>query len=158
MVTETASSARLDRPRGWPANTAVWSPVVATTRRPVERYGAPRPWARPLTVAVAALLALVGGGWLLWAGLYHATPSVSGQLRTYQVSSDRAVSATIDVRREPGIAAVCLLLAQASDHSVVGEREVRIPPGRDEALTLTYRIETERAATNAVLDGCDPLR
>jgi hypothetical protein len=136
---------------------------MSTTRpgaagRPVDRYGAPRPWARPLAVGVTLLLALVGGGWLLWAALYHATPPVSAQMRAYDVLGDGAVAATIDVEREPGVAVVCLLEAQAADHFVVGERQVRIPAGPQQALTRTYRIETERPATNAVLDVCEPAR
>jgi Domain of unknown function (DUF4307) len=129
-----------------------------TTTRPVERYGAPRPWARPLAIGVAVLLALAGGGWLLWAGLYHSQPDVAGRLRAFRVLDERTVSATIDVEREPGVAATCLLEAQAADHFVVGERQVNIPAGPREALTLTYRIQTERPATNAVLDGCSPQR
>jgi hypothetical protein len=145
MVTETRVIARLDRRR---------SPTVTVTR-PAARYGAPRPWARPLAVGVAVLLAVVGGGWVLWAGLHHAQqPPVAGQLVTYSVYGDAGVSATIGVHRKPGVGAVCLLLAQADDHLVVGERQVRIPPGPQETLTRTYRIRTERPATNAVLDRC----
>ncbi len=129
-----------------------------STTRPVERYGAPRPWARPLAIGVTVLLALAGVGWLLWAGLYHSQPDVSARLRAFSVLDDRTVSATIDVEREPGLAATCLLEAQAADHFVVGERQVNIPAGPREALTLTYRIQTERPATNAVLDGCSPQR
>jgi Domain of unknown function (DUF4307) len=130
-----------------------------TVTRPAARYGAPRPWARPLAVAVAATFALVGCGWVLWAGLHHAQPApVAAQLRTYAVSGDAGVSATIVVHRQAGLGATCLLLAQADDHLVVGERRVRVPPGPQETLTLTYRIRTERPATNAVLDGCVPQR
>lgn len=129
-----------------------------STTRTVERYGAPRPWARPLAIGVTVLLALAGAGWLLWAGLYHSQPDVSARLRAFSVLDDRTVSATIDVEREPGLATTCLLEAQAADHFVVGERQVNIPAGPQEALTLTYRIQTERPATNAVLDGCSPQR
>ncbi|MGH3366600.1 MAG: DUF4307 domain-containing protein [Nocardioidaceae bacterium] len=129
-----------------------------TATRPVARYGAPHPWARPLGVAVAVLLALVGGGWLLWAALYHAQPEVAGRLRTYRLLDGGTVSATIDVQREPGVGAVCVLVAQAADHFVVGERRVRIPPGPRAELSLTYRIATERPATNAVLERCSPRR
>jgi hypothetical protein len=122
--------------------------------RPVERYGAPRPWVRPLLVGVTVLLAAAGAAWVLWAGLYHAQPDVAARLRGFEVLSDRTVSATIDVERSPGTAAVCLLEAQASDHFVVGERQVRIPAGPEDTLSRTYRIRTERQATNAVLDGC----
>jgi hypothetical protein len=152
MVTETAQFARLDPTWSLPVTTARPGPPAGA--RPVDRYGAPRPWARPLTIGLASLLAVTGLAWLLWAGLYHATPPVSWQLRGFQVRNEAAVTATIDIRREPGVAVVCLLKAQAADHFVVGERQVRVPPGPRQALTRTYRIETERPATNAVLDGC----
>jgi Domain of unknown function (DUF4307) len=126
--------------------------------RPVQRYGAPRPWSRPLAITLTAALALAGLGWLVWAGLYHAQPAVSERLRAFRVLGPGMVSATIDVEREPGTAVVCLLEAQASDHFVVGERQVRIAAGPQQAVSRTYRIETERPATNAVLDGCSPQR
>jgi Domain of unknown function (DUF4307) len=139
-----------------PAAGQTGRPPGRPVERPVERYGAPRPWSRPLAVTLTATLALVGLGWLLWAGLYHAQPAVSERLRTFQVVGPGAVSATIDIEREPGVAVECLLEAQAADHFVVGERQVRIAAGPQQTLTRTYRIETERPATNAVLDGCSP--
>lgn len=127
-----------------------------TPTRPADRYGAPRRWPRWLAVAVTAVVATAGGGWLVWAALYHSQPQVSARLRTFEVLGDGVVAATIDVHREPGLAATCLLEAQAADHFVVGERRVRIAAGPAESLTRTYRIRTERPATNAVLDGCRP--
>ena len=139
-----------------PGTPAGGQPGAEPLRRPVDRYGAPRPWARPLTIALAAVLAVAGMTWLLWAGLYHESPPVSAQLRGFHVQGDDTVSATIDMHRNPGVAVVCVLEAQAADHFVVGERQVRVPAGPQQALTRTYRIETERPATNAVLDGCRP--
>jgi hypothetical protein len=150
MVTETPERARL----GMPAPVDVPAGGVVSITRPVERYGAPRAWSRPLLVALVALLALAGGGWLVWAALHHAQQPVTGRLRTFEVVDAGTVAATIDVQREPGRAAVCLLEAQAADHLVVGEREVRIAAGPRAQVTRTYRITTERRATNAVLDGC----
>ena len=131
-------------------------PVTAV--RPVERYGAPRPWMRPAVLVGSALLGLLFLAWLVWAGLHHAQPAVAERLRAYRVLDDSTVSATIDIERRPGVGVVCLLEAQAADHFVVGERRVHIPPGPEPALTRTYRITTERPATNAVLDSCSPTR
>jgi Domain of unknown function (DUF4307) len=121
---------------------------------PADRYGAPRRWTRPVVVGLTVLVAGAALTWVVWAGLHHSRPDVAARLRTFDVVDERAVTATIDVERRPGAAAVCLLEAQAADHLVVGERQVRIPPGPQESLSRTYRIRTERLATNAVLDGC----
>ena len=71
-------------------------------------------------------------------------------------STAKYVADGVDVHRDPGVAVVCVLEAQAADHFVVGERQVRVPAGPQQTLTRTYRIETERPATNAVLDSCRP--
>lgn len=129
---------------------------MTATMRPAERYGAPRPWMRPLVVTVTVVLAVLGGAWVVWAGLEHASPAVSAQLRTFEVLDERTVTATIVVEREPGVSVVCLLEAQAADHFVVGERRLVIPAGRRDTVSRIVRITTERQATNAVLDSCRP--
>ncbi len=125
-----------------------------TVRRPVERYGAPRPWVRSATILTVVLLAVAGGAWLLWAALYHARPDVAARPTSFQVVAARTVTVTIQVERRPGLAVSCLLQAQASDHGVVGEVVVRVPSGPRRRLTLTRDIPTERLATAVVLDRC----
>jgi Domain of unknown function (DUF4307) len=105
-------------------------------------------------VAGVGLLIVAGVGWLLWAAFYHANPAVSSQLRGFQVVGDSEVRVSIAIDRDPDQTVRCLLQAQASDHAVVGEREVTIPSGGDARLERTYLITTERRATNGVLDGC----
>jgi hypothetical protein len=94
-----------------PTSGARTEPGALSTTRPADRYGAPRPWARLLGIVVAAVLAVAGIAWLTWAGLYHSQPSVSARLRAFTVLDGQTVSATIDVEREPGQAATCLLEA-----------------------------------------------
>jgi Domain of unknown function (DUF4307) len=122
--------------------------------RPESRYGAPRRWTLPAVVAGVALLIAAGIGWLLWAALYHANPAVSSQLRGFEVTGNNEVRVTIAIQRDPERAVRCLIQAQASDHAVVGEREVTIPSGGEPRPERTYRITTERRATNGILDGC----
>ena len=53
-----------------------------------DRYGqVPTRW-KPLAVT----LLIIGGAWLLWAGLHHSRPAISASLISFSVSSDREVS------------------------------------------------------------------
>lgn len=122
---------------------------------PATRYGTGRTWSRP--VAVAGLLAVAAGGWLTWAALHHADPTVASRLEGFAVTSSSEVRVTITVERDPDTAVACLLKAQAGDHAVVGEREVVVPAGPDTSFTRTYVVTTEREATAGVLDGCRPV-
>ncbi|MGH3385821.1 MAG: DUF4307 domain-containing protein [Nocardioidaceae bacterium] len=127
--------------------------------KPSDRYGAPRPWTRPLTVTVIVALAVVGGGWLLWAALHHAKPDAVARLDSYEVVADQnEVRVTIRIERQSDVEVTCLLKAQAADHAIVGEREVTVAAGGDEVVVETYLIETERDATTGVLSGCTTSR
>ncbi|MPZ61719.1 MAG: DUF4307 domain-containing protein [Propionibacteriales bacterium] len=122
--------------------------------RPVERYGSPRPWVRLVAIVATGLVALAAAGWLLWAAWSHSRPEVVSQLRGFEVIDKRTVSATITVERQRPVRAICVLKAQATDHTIVGELGVAIPADAPPTVTRTYEIPTERPATAAVLDGC----
>lgn len=122
--------------------------------RPAGRYGTSAPWARPLVIAAVALLAVAFGGWLVWAGLYHANPEVSAQVTGFSVAGENEVRVTVQIERAGGEAVSCLVKAQADDHSIVGEREVVVPAGEDMTLQRTFVVRTERRATTGVLGGC----
>jgi hypothetical protein len=128
--------------------------VTASAPDLIERYGRPSRTRRPLVVAVAGLLAVVGLGWLVWTSVEHSRPEVSSQLVGYGVRGDHAVTASFTVvRRDTGVRATCLLRALAADHAVVGELNVPVTSG-----PLTARVEstvrTERRADSVDLIGC----
>ncbi len=110
---------------------------------------------RPLVVAAVAVIAVVGLGWLVWAGYRHATPQVDAQVATYVVKNDRSIAVVLTVeRRDPSIRATCRIVAQATDFETVGEVEVAVPPGDRRLTNLDVTIVTLRRATTAVSKGC----
>ena len=119
-----------------------------------ERYGSPSRARRPLVVGVVVLLAVAGLGWLLWAVLFHGRPQVTSEVVGFDVAGEhQAVARFRVVRRAADVEASCLLRAFADDHSVVGERTVRVTSG-PLASTRSAAVRTERRATTVDVVGC----
>ncbi len=114
-----------------------------------ERYGAPRPGRRRALIVGVVVLALVSGGWLVWAGLFHATPPVASELVGFEVIDDHTASAVVDVDLEDGVEARCVLQALAEDHTPVGDYAWAPTDGRNRV-----ELRTERRATAVSLVGC----
>ena len=119
------------------------------------RYGTERPARRRLLVAVVAVVAVAFLGWLAWAAIFHSRPLASSELVGFEVVDDHTTTATVTVdRRTTGVVASCLVQAQASDHSVVGELSFDVGPDQPETATLTRTVRTEREATSVSVVGC----
>ena len=114
-----------------------------------DRYGAPARWRRPVTITLAAALAVVGLGWLGWTAWFHSTPAVTSDLVTFEVTSDYEVAARLDVQLDDGVDASCRLRALAEDKTAVGELEFSPVAGTNEVV-----IRTERRATSVEKLGC----
>lgn len=141
---------------------------MANSRRPVspapggstppqsmaDRYGGPSPLRRVTGGVLLVLVVAAFLGWLLWAALHSASSAAGARVQSYDVVSTHEVRAVLDVHRSQDAALVCTVTAQAVDHAVVGEREVRVPPGDEGDLSLTVSITTDREATTAVVSGC----
>lgn len=127
-----------------------------TTDLLAERYGRSTPSRRRrgLGVALVTSLGLAAAGWAGWVGWVHSTQEVSGQLRAYSVESDTSTEVTVLVDRRTGDAVECEVYAQASDHSRVGERVLRVPTGDPGQVVVTVSITTQRRAVNGALGTC----
>lgn len=103
---------------------------------------------------VAFALLIIGGAWLVWAGVYHSRPDVRNSLISFSIPSDRAVNVryTID-RRNPHEAAICTLVARDLDKNVVGEIEDEIPAGAAH-VEMTTLIPTRTQAVSAGISRC----
>jgi Domain of unknown function (DUF4307) len=120
-----------------------------------DRYGRPSPtrriaWWIGITTSAVAFLA-----WVVWAALGSASSAGYGAtLRSYDVISPHLVRVQLDVHRAADRPFLCTVTAQADDHSVVGETQVRVPRGAESDLTVTASVKTDREATTAVLSTC----
>ena len=119
-----------------------------------DRYGAPSAYRRVVTVTLLCLLVAACLGWLLWAALGQTSVRSKGHVRSYEVVSPHEVKVRVAVHRLDDAAVICLISAQAADHSVVGEKRVRVPPGAEGVITVAASVTTDRRATTAVVSRC----
>ena len=119
-----------------------------------SRYGGPSPVVRMVALAVVAGLVLSGIGFLGWAVLSTSTPEVQSQVTGFSFPSEHEAVVVITVERDAeDTAATCVLTAIASDHSVVGQRQLVVDSGPTRQV-LQVSIETERVATTVDTQGC----
>lgn len=135
---------------------------VTTSESDAERLARryPRPavprWA---WIPLAAVLAVVGGAWLLWTALYGANPAVAGRVSSFDVVSDHQVNVTLTVQRpDPSVPAVCTVIAQAVSYETVGQLPVEVAPSGRELQDITVQVKTLKRATSASLEGCTVVR
>ena len=117
-----------------------------------DRYGR-----RPMRWKGSAAVALiVGGGWLIWAGLYHSRPAIRPTLISFSIASDRGISLRYWIdRRDPKAVIICTLVAHDFDKNVVGQIDDSIPAGAAH-IEKTTLIPTRSAAVNASISRCRP--
>jgi hypothetical protein len=116
-----------------------------------ERYGfkRPRSW-----IAIALITAIVGVGWITWAGLYHSNPEIRVQLISFTVDSDREVSVRYSVDRNSAEAtSICTVIARDFYKDIVGQIDVEIPAGQ-EKVELVSVVPTRNLAVNADVSTC----
>ena len=116
-----------------------------------DRYGVKqsRSW-----VAVALITAVLGVGWITWAGLHHSNPEIRTQLITFVVDNDREVSVRYSVDRDSAEAvSICTVIARDFYKDIVGQIDVEIPSGK-EKVELVSIVPTRSLAVNADVSTC----
>jgi len=107
-----------------------------------------------LIIGLAAVLAVAGLAWLLWAAVIGANPPVTSRLLAFKVVSETQVTATVQVDRSKPVEASCRIQAKAADFSIVGELTLTVPADSPRQQTLPATLTTQRTATSVVLIGC----
>jgi hypothetical protein len=119
-----------------------------------DRYGVKpaRAW-----VKYAVVCAIVGGGWLVWAGLHHSNPEIRTELISFITQDPRNPEIRYSVQRKSGEDVItCTLTARDFEKNVVGQIDDTIPAG-DTYLERTITIATRADAVNAGIERCHVL-
>jgi hypothetical protein len=116
-----------------------------------DRYGIKpsRIW-----IKYATIFTLVGGAWILWAGLHHSNPDLRTQLISFSTDDPRNPEIRYSIQRKSGSdVVVCTLTARDYDKNIVGQIEETIPAG-DTYIELTTAIPTRADAVNTGIERC----
>lgn len=125
-----------------------------TAQLMAERYGVGSPRKRRVAIGVVALCAMALTGWLGWAAWDSATGTVAGTVDSFDVVSAHRVDVTVDIHRPADSPAQCLVQAQASDLSIVGESVVSVPTGGASDVQVQQTIKTDHEAASVLVSGC----
>lgn len=116
-----------------------------------DRYGI-RPQRAWLPYALS--FAIIGGGWLVWAGLHHAEPEISYTLVAFNNEDPRNIEIRYNVtRRNPSDLATCIIAARDIDKVIVGQITDNIP-ATSGAVERTIRVPSRADAVNVGVVTC----
>jgi hypothetical protein len=116
-----------------------------------DRYGI-RPQKAWVPYALSFLL--IGGAWIIWAGMHHAEPDISANLVAFNNQDPRNIEIEYSVtRRDPSKAGTCVITARDINKVIVGQLSDQVPAS-DGPITRTVRIPSRADAVNAGVDSC----
>lgn len=116
-----------------------------------DRYGI-RKQSAWLPYALSFLL--IGGVWIIWAGIHHAEPNVSADLIAFNNQDPRNTEIRyIVTRRDSSREATCLVTARDIDKVIVGQISDVIPASSG-AVERVVTIPSRADAVNAGVTSC----
>jgi hypothetical protein len=116
-----------------------------------DRYGITprRRW-----IAPAAVFALIGLSWTLWAALSHSQPELRSTLYSFEVTGEREITMKYAIdRRDPEAIVLCTLITLDIDKNIVGQIDDQIVAGQSHVERLVA-IPARIAPVSARIAGC----
>ena len=105
-------------------------------------------------VPYALSFILIGGVWILWAGLHHAEPAISYSVIAFDNTDPRNTQLRYSItRRDSSKPATCTIAARDIDKVIVGQLDDQIPAS-DGAIERTVTIPSRADAVNAGITSC----
>jgi hypothetical protein len=116
-----------------------------------DRYGITP---RKSWVAPAAVFAILGLSWTLWAALNNAQPELRSTLYSFSVTGDREITMKYAIdRRDPEAIVLCTLVTLDIDKNVVGQIDDQIVAGQSHVERIVA-IPARIAPVSARIAGC----
>lgn len=116
-----------------------------------DRYGI-RPQRAWIPYALSFLL--IGGAWIIWAGLHHSEPAISSDLVAFNNQDPRNIEIRYTVtRRDSSRSATCIITARDINKVIVGQISDEIPASKG-TIERTATIPSRGDAVNAGVDSC----
>ena len=113
-----------------------------------DRYG----HGRNYTFPIALIVSILGIGWLLWAGVFHAKPDIKTTVIAYDAKSPNEIELTFEVSRKvESKIFTCILTGTDQNHFIVGEIQRKIEPGE---RLIKVTIPTRSTAAFAKVVRC----
>jgi len=121
-----------------------------------ERYGISK--ARfPKWLLTALLVAVIGGGWLLWTANHYTYPDIRSTLISFREVDAKKIEIRYSVEiKNPKSQVICRLAARDFGLNIVGQIDDQIPLGTKSATRIVL-IPTRLAAVNAQIESCSIL-
>ena len=116
-----------------------------------DRYGITP---RKSWVAPAAVFAILGLSWTLWAALNNAQPELRSTLYSFSVTGDREITMKYAIdRRDPEAIVLCTLITLDIDKNIVGQIDDQIVAGQSHVERMVA-IPARIAPVSARIAGC----
>jgi hypothetical protein len=116
-----------------------------------ERYGITP---RKSWVAPAAVFAVLGLSWTMWAALNNAQPELRSTLYSFAVTGDREITMKYAIdRRDPEAIVLCTLITLDIDKNIVGQIDDQIVGGKSK-VERTVVIPARITPVSARIAGC----
>ena len=117
-----------------------------------DRYGITP---RKSWVAPAAVFAVLGLSWTLWAALNNAQPELRSTLYSFEVTGEREITMKYAIdRRDPDAIVLCTLITLDIDKNIVGEFADQIPATTTSIITRKTRVLARSIPVNAAVIRC----
>ncbi|MGK5629084.1 DUF4307 domain-containing protein [Streptomyces sp. URMC 123] len=104
---------------------------------------------------IGAVLGVGLLGLVAWSGYaYVSEQQVSAELIKFEIVSDQAVQAHLEIHKDAGVSGVCKLRSLDEDKAVVGLADFRFEE-RESRVDKVVTVRTTRRATTVQVLGCE---
>jgi hypothetical protein len=116
-----------------------------------DRYGITP---RKSWIAPAAVFAILGLSWTLWAALSHSQPELRSTLYSFSVTGEREITMKYAIdRRDPDAIVICTLITLDIDKNIVGQIDDQILAGQSKVERIVA-IPARIAPVSARIASC----